>query len=190
MGLLFWSAAVLVAYPGRMLPQHVLLLWALGIAVLWAGALPLAALRARAAGPEPEGWEVDALVEGAPGGVVDAAVRALGEMGADEVEGSAATGTARARLPGRPAVRLRLHVLAEGAAFRILAEAVPLGRDREGRARSAVREVVDGMAAAGFRVQAGEERSWPLRGGSPAWAGYAAAAALGAVAGATMRLIA
>ena len=129
MDLLFWSAAVLVAFPGRMLPQHVLLLWAVGIAILWGGALPLALLRAKDAGRESAGWEMGALVEGAPGGVVEAALSALREMGAEGIEGSAATGAVRARLPGRPAVRLRLHVLAEGAAGETVRAADVVGTD-------------------------------------------------------------
>jgi hypothetical protein len=189
MALLFWSAAVLVAFPGRILAPHLFLLWLLGIAVLWGGALPLAHLRARSPRGERRGWELGALVTGAPGGVIEEAARVLGVMGAEEIEASPPTGTARARLPGRPPLRIRLHVLAEGAGFRLLAEAEPVRADPEEMARGTVRALVEGLSGEGWEVRAGEERSWPLPSGCPRWVGYVAAAAAGIAVGVVFRLV-
>jgi hypothetical protein len=57
LSIVFWSSAVLVLWPGRLLPGHALLLWGTGIAILWGGALGLTALRSGRGGAAARGGE-------------------------------------------------------------------------------------------------------------------------------------
>jgi hypothetical protein len=189
LGTLFWSLASLVGFLGRTLWPDLLLLWILGIAILWAGAVALAALRARRLPPAAFTWELEAVVTGMPSALLESVVLFLGRKGALEVESSPARGTLTARLPGRPPLGFRLVALTEGGRLRLLVESEAKGPDPEERAPALLHRLVAELDQDGFECRVEESRSRIKRKVAAAWLPLVLSSLLGILAGLALRLL-
>jgi hypothetical protein len=186
---LFWSLASLVGFLGRTLWPDLLLLWVLGIAILWAGAVALAALGARRPPPTARAWELEAVVTGMPSALLEAVARILRERGAQTVESAPARGTLTARLPGRPPVGFRLVALTDGGRLRLLIELEAEGPDPEEHAPALLRQLVEGLDQDGFECRVEESRSRIIRSAAAAWRPWVAVTLLGILAGLALRYL-